>query len=174
MVGPKAKRRAIAAIREKFDLSIKRSCKVLGLREATFHYRPKRARDDESLKAKLLEAVERKSRWGRPRVTWMLRERMGLKDNHKRIGRIYRELGLQTHKRRKSRKLTRPKMLLEVPARPNELWAMDFVSDSLATGRRFRVLTMKDLFTHEAITLHVDFSITGDRVAEILDRIKIT
>jgi putative transposase len=65
-------------------------------------------------------------------------------------------------------------MLLEVPARPNELWAMDFVSDSLATGRRFRVLTMKDLFTHEAITLHVDFSITGDRVAEILDRIKIT
>jgi len=174
VVGPKAKRRAIAAIREKFDLSIKRSCKILGLREATFHYRPKRARDDEGLKAKLLEAVERKSRWGRPRVTWMLRERMGLKDNHKRIARIYRELGLQTHKRRKSRKLTRPKMLLEVPARPNQLWAMDFVSDSLATGRRFRVLTMKDLFTHEAIDLHVDFSITGDRVAEILDRIKIT
>ena len=164
MVGPKAKRRAIAAIREKFDLSIKRSCKILGLREATFHYRPKRARDDEGLKAKLLEAVERKSRWGRPRVTWMLRERMGLKDNYKRIARIYRELGLQTHKRRKSRKLTRP----------NQLWAMDFVSDSLATGRRFRVLTMKDLFTHEAIDLHVDFSITGDRVSEILDLIKIT
>jgi len=174
VVGPKAKRRAIAAIREKFDLSIKRSCKILGLKEATFHYQPKRARDDKGLKAKLLEAVERKSRWGRPRVTWMLRERMGLKDNHKRIARIYRELGLQTHKRRKSRKLTRPKMLLEIPARPNQLWAMDFVSDSLATGRRFRVLTMKDLFTHEAIDLHVDFSITGDRVAEILDRIKIT
>lgn len=107
-------------------------------------------------------------------VTWMLRARMGLKDNHKRIERLYRELGLQMHKRRKSRKVTRPKMLLPVPTRPNQIWAMDFVSDSLATGRRFRVLTIKDLFTHEALRLHVDFSITGERVAEVLDRIKIT
>ena len=174
MVGPKAKRRAIAAIRERFDLSVRQSCRILGLREATFHYRPKRSRDDQGLKSQILEVVEKKPRWGRPMVTWMLRARMGLKDKHKRVERLYRELGLQMHKRRKSRKVTRPKMLLPVPTRPNQIWAMDFVSDSLATGRRFRVLTIKDLFTHEALRLHVDFSITGERVAEVLDRIKIT
>lgn len=172
MVGPKAKRRAIAAIRERFDLSVRQSCRILGLREATFHYRPKRSRDDQVLKSQILEVVEKKPRWGRPMVTWMLRARMGLKDNHKRVERLYRELGLQMHKRRKSRKVTRPKMLLPVPTRPNQIWAMDFVSDSLATGRRFRVLTLKDLFTHEALRLHVDFSITGERVAAVLDQLK--
>jgi putative transposase len=49
---------------------------------------------------------------------------------------------------------------------------MDFVSDSLATGRRFRTLNIKDLFTHEAVAIHVDFSIPGDRVAEILNSLK--
>ena len=107
-------------------------------------------------------------------VTWMLRERMGLRDNHKRIGRIYRELGLQVYRRRKSRKLLRPRMLLQVPDKPNQLWGMDFVSDSLASGRRFRILTVKDLFTHEALCLHVDISITGERVAEVMNRLKGT
>lgn len=97
---------------------------------------------------------------------------MGVKDNHKRIGRIYRELGLQMYKRKKSRKITRPKMLLEVPSKPNQLWAMDFVQDSFSTGRRYRVLTCKDLFTHEALCLYADISITGERVADVLDRIK--
>jgi putative transposase len=172
MVGPKAKRRALEVVREKFKLSVRQSCRLLGLREATYHYRPKKTRDDEKLGAQILEVVARKPRWGRPMVTWMLRERMGVKDNHKRIGRIYRDLGLQMHKRRKSRKITRPKMLLEVPKQPNQLWAMDFVSDSFASGRRFRVLTIKDLFTHEALCLHVAVSITGERVAEALDRLK--
>ena len=169
MIGPKAKRRALETIREKFGLSVRQSCRLLGLRSSTYHYRPKRVRDDVELKEKIMEVVARKPRWGRPMVTWMLRERMGLRDNHKRIGRVYRNLGLQMHKRCKSRKLTRPKMLLEVPSKPNQLWAMDFVQDSFASGRRFRILTVKDLFTHEALTLHVDLSITGDRVAEALD-----
>lgn len=172
MVGPKAKRRALEVIREKYELSVRQSCRILGLREATYHYRPKRTRGDDELKSQILTVVAKKPRWGRPMVTWMLRERMGVKDNHKRIRRIYRELGLQMYKRRKSRKISRPKMLLEVPSRPDRLWAMDFVSDSFASGRRFRVLTVKDLFTHEVLCLHVDTSITGERVAEALDRIK--
>ncbi len=174
MVGPKAKRRALEASREKYKLSIRQWCRILGLREATFHYRSKRKRDDGDLKQKLLEVVGKKPRWGRPMVTWMLRERMGLRDNHKRIGRIYRELGLQVYRRRKSRKLLRPRMLLQVPDKPNQLWGMDFVSDSLASGRRFRILTVKDLFTHEALCLHVDISITGERVAEVMNRLKGT
>lgn len=174
MVGPKAKRRALEVIRAKFGLSVRHACKILGLREATYYYRPTRTRDDAKLGAQIREVVAKKPRWGRPMVTWMLRERMGVKDNHKRIGRLYREMGLQMHKRRKSRKITRPKMLLEVPSSPSQLWAMDFVSDSFASGRRFRVLTVKDLYTHEALCLHVDISIPGERVADALDQLKST
>jgi len=54
------------------------------------------------------------------------------------------------------------------PTKPNELWAMDFVSDSFENGRKFRILTVKDLFTHECLVLYVDRSITGARVAEVL------
>lgn len=58
------------------------------------------------------------------------------------------------------------------PTKPNELWAMDFVSDSFANGRKFRVFAVKDLFTHDAVVLHVDRSITGADVADIFDRMK--
>lgn len=59
------------------------------------------------------------------------------------------------------------------PTRPNEIWAMDFVMDSFASGRRFRILTVKDLFTHEAVLLFVDSSITGACVARELDRLRL-
>lgn len=173
MVGPKVKRRALEVIRTKFELSLRQSCRILGLQQSTCHYRSKRKRDDTELKAKILDAVAKNSRWGRPMLTWRLRERMGVKDNHKRIARIYRELGLQMHKRVKSRKISRQRHLLEAPTAPSQLWAMDFVQDSFSNGRRFRVLTVKDLYTHEALTLHVDMSITGERVAEALDQIKV-
>lgn len=174
MVGPKAKRRALEMVRGKFKLSVRQSCQILGLRESTFYYHPKKVRDDSELKTKITEIVTKRPQSGRPAVIWRLRERMGFKDNHKRIARIYRELGLQMHKRKRSRKVIRPRMLLEVPTRPNQLWAMDFVLDSFASGRRFRVLTLKDIYTHEVLALYVDVSITGDRVAEVLDQIKLT
>ena len=60
------------------------------------------------------------------------------------------------------------------PTKPNEIWAMAFVMDSFASGRRFRVLTVKDLFTHEAVLLFVDTSIGGTCVARELERLKLT
>jgi len=86
MVGPKAKRRALEVVREKFGLSIRQSCRILGLRQSTYHYRPKRVRDDSELRAKILEVVAKKPSYGKAMVVWRLRERMGIKDNHKRIG----------------------------------------------------------------------------------------
>lgn len=174
MVGPKAKRCALEMIRNKFKLSVRQSCRLLGLRPSTYHYCPKRRRDDTELKAKILEVITKKPQYGRPNVIWRLRERMGMRDNHKRISRIYRELGLQMHKRKKSRKITRPKILLPIPSRPNEMWAMDFVSDGFASGRRFRVLTVKDLFTREAVVLYADTSIPGEFVAQVLERLKLS
>ncbi len=120
----------------------------------------------------MVEVAQAKVRYGRPRIIFILRERMGFTDNHKRIGRIYRELGLQMNRRSGKKKRSGKRLLFVAPSGPNQIWAMDFVSDSLATGRRFRTLNIKDLFTHEAVAIHVDFSIPGYRVAEVLSILK--
>ena len=165
MVGPKAKRKALSAASEK--LSIRSSCRLLGLQQSTFYYKPKRFRDDEPLKTKIREVIEKYQEYGRPALVWRL-GRMGVKDNHKRIHRIYRELGLQVGKRSRKRRKSERRFMFLAPTKPNELWAMDFVSDSFENGRKFRILTVKDLFTHECLVLYVDRSITGARVAEVL------
>ena len=129
-------------------------------------------RDDEPLKAKIIELADKRPKDGRPSIIWRLRERHGFTDNHKRIGRIYRELGLQVGKRTRLRRRVERRFMFIAPTKPNEIWAMDFVMDSFASGRRFRVLTVKDLFTHEAVLLYVDTSITGACVARELERLK--
>lgn len=107
-------------------------------------------------------------------ITWRLRERLGFKDNHKRIARIYRDLNLQLGLRRKKRRKLERRFMFLMPSKPNEVWAMDFVLDSFANGRRFRVLTVKDLFTREAVVLHVDLSIRGEDVARVLEKMKLS
>lgn len=145
----------------------------MGLEQSTLYYRALKLRDDTELRVKLTEICQKKVRYGRPRVVWHLREIDGFMDNHKRIGRIYRELGLQIGKRSKGHsKKSGLRLVLDKPGRPNEIWAMDFVSDQLATSRRFRCLTMTDLYTHESPVIEVDVSLTGMRVSQVLDRLK--
>lgn len=123
------------------------------------------------MRAAITSVVQAKPYVGLPRVVEALRDRMGFSDNHKRIARIYRDMNLQLGKRAKTRRRIRPRMAIAAPTRPNEVWAMDFVLDSLASGRRFRCLNIKDLYTHEAICIEVARSITGEDVARVLDRV---
>jgi putative transposase len=155
-------------LRDRFALSVRSWCRLLGLQQSTYYYRGHRERDETALREKLAEIAQTKTRYGQPRMVFMLRERHGFTDNHKRIRRIYREMGLQVGKRPRRKKRCGLRLALATPTRPDELWAMDFVSDSLASGRRFRALTVKDLFTHEAISIFVDTSIPGLRVTEVL------
>lgn len=154
-------------------MSQHKACGLLGLAESTLYYRGMKVRDDSTLKTMITEVCQKKVRYGRPRVTWYLREVQGMTDNHKRIGRIYRELGLQIGKRPKGRPhRTGLRLVLKKPTYANEVWSMDFVSDQLATGRRFRCLTMTDLYTHESPVIEVDVSLTGLRVSQVFDRLK--
>jgi putative transposase len=102
----------------------------------------------------------------------MLRQE-GLVRNHKRTYRINREEGLQVRtKRRKklNRPRPRPRLPMPVPNMVNERWSLDFVSDQLANGRRFRVLNVVDDFSRECVLQVVDFSLPGQRLARELDR----
>jgi putative transposase len=90
--------------------------------------------------------------------------------NPKRTYRIYREEGLQVRTKR-HKKLIRPRIPMAVPDAVNQRWAIDFVSDQLANGRRFRVLNIVDDFSRECVVQVVDFSISGHRVARELDQL---
>ena len=88
----------------------------------------------------------------------------GLVINRKRTYRIYTEERLQVRTKRR-KKLQRPRQPLEVPGAVNERWSMDFVSDQLANGRRFRVLNVVDDFSREMVGQLVAVSISGCQVA---------
>ncbi len=108
-------------------------------------------------------------RYGYRRLTVLLR-REGWHVNAKRIYRLYREEGLivRTKQRRKIAARQRA-MTTAMAIRPNQCWSMDFVSDKLADGRTFRILTVVDQFTRECVWLEADRSMTGKKVAEALE-----
>ena len=101
----------------------------------------------------------------------ILLARKGVTMNHKKLFRLYREEGLSVRKRggRKRAMDTRSPMML--PEGPNQRWSLDFVSDALNNGRRFRVLTVVDDYTRECLALVVDTSLSGERLGRELDRI---
>lgn len=168
------RRKAVTAAVKEHGLGLRQACRLVGLANSTAHYKSRRTRSDEPLKEVIVKFVDSKPWVGLPRIVDHVRDDLNWKDNHKRIARVYRDLNLQVGKRKRKGRRSRPRLAMPVPTRPNELWAMDFVSDSFATGRRFRTLNVKDLFTHEAILVHVDRSITGTDVARVLDEVAKT
>jgi putative transposase len=154
-------------------LSERRSCKLTGLGRATYRYKPG-AKDDGGIREGLKLLAAKRPRFGVPRLTVLLRQEFGTV-NHKRVERIYREEGLQLpRKRGKKRGVNKRDVALFVPSEPNERWSMDFMSDSLCDGRRFRVLTVVDDFTRECVAIEVDTGITGERVIRTLEWLKET
>lgn len=124
-------------------ISIRRACGALDFDRSTHHYTSRRA-DQAGLERRIREICEIRVRYGYRRVHVLL-EREGWGTNIKRTYRIYRDLGLQlrnkTPKRRVKAKLREDR---QMAVGPNDVWAMDFVHDQLATGKKLRVLTVVD------------------------------
>jgi len=112
-------------------------------------------------------------RYGYLRIHALL-QREGLKVNKKRVYRLYCLEGLNLRCKAKKKRVSAPRIEIRSESRPNESWAMDFVSDQLFNGKRFRSLTMLDSFTRECLAIHVDRSIQGTDVVQVLDRLKAT
>jgi len=150
-------------------LSERRSCTLAGLSRATYQYNPKPTTDGH-IRLRLKELAARKVRYGAPMLTLLIRQELGAV-NHKRIARIYREEGLQLPRKRRKGPRYERKAPLKPATRPNERWSMDFMSDSLCDGRKFRLLNIVDDFTRESVAIEADTSISGERVTRILDHI---
>lgn len=135
----------------------------------TYRYKARR-KDDVELRQLIRQIAERHRRYGQPRVIWSIRVKRGLKVNHKKIERIYREEKLSLRLKKSKRQAAALRVPLPMPTGPNQRWAMDFVFDTLISGRRFKVFTLVDVFTRECLALVVDFSISGRRVIETLEQ----
>jgi len=94
--------------------------------------------------------------------------------NHKRTERIYREEGLALRRKRRRKGAAGSRVMMPPPQRPNQRWSMDFVSDSIVTGRRFRALAIVDDYSRECPVIEVDTSLGGARVVSVLARLAET
>jgi putative transposase len=154
------------AIEEK-GYSQRHACDLVGIAPKTYRYASSRP-DDAALRERLKTLANERRRFGYRRLHILLK-RAGVAVNHKKLFRLYREERLTVRRRggRKRALGTRAPMML--PQGRNQRWSLDFVSDTLSDGRRFRVLVVVDDFTRECLALVVDTSIGGHRVARELD-----
>ena len=113
-----------------FLVSQRRLCELLSVAESSCRYENRRS--DEELRAKLVEVAREKPRWGYRRLQIEL-QKSGVRVNHKRIYRVYREAGL-TVRRRKRKRLLRVSAAQPVLTGPNQEWAVDFVHDAAEAG----------------------------------------
>lgn len=154
-----------------YRVSVRRACEMVMLCRSMYYYKPHR-REDSAIRSRIREIAEVRIRYGFWRVFTLLR-REGWKDNHKRVYRIYKEEGLNLRtKRPRRRKSAAHRMERPDITNINQCWSMDFVSDQLFDGHRFRALTIVDNFSRKCMAIHAGQSIKGADVVNVLEYLK--
>ena len=171
MVGLPAQREAITFLQKEFKVSERKACQAISIERSSIRYK-KRPDKNIDLKNRMTYWSEKRPRYGHPRIHEMIL-RDGFEVNHKRTERIYYHelnLGLKG-KKKKRRYRSEARVPIPFPSGPNKVWSMDFVSDQLSYGKRVRGLTVLDVFSKINHALHFDFSLTGFKVIQVLDRV---
>ncbi len=157
---------------EQFDLSERHACRLVGLSRDSYRHPPVPDRQTQELSAAIIEIALVRRRFGYRRIHDLLRPAFP-QVNHKRVYRLYQAANLTVRKRKKAKRPASERAPLHLAQAVNEVWSMDFVSDSLATGRRIKCLTVADDYSHECIEIGVDYGISGQYVTRLLDRAAI-
>lgn len=169
---PAQKRAVVHYFRAGFRVSERRACRVATVPRSSCRYRSVAA-DQTVLRLRLRDLAATRVRYGYRRLHVLLR-REGWRVNHKRVYRLYREEGLGIRVKRRKKLASAPRVLPPPATRPLERWSLDFLSDSLVDGRRFRVLTIVDNVSRVSPAMAVGASLTGERVVTLLDRLRST
>ena len=156
------------AIRAALTISERRACEIAKCNRRMFRYVSTRLTDDAPLRKRLEELAAERRRFGYRRLHVLIR-REGIIVNIKRIRRIYSAANLQVRKRLRRRVALGRGTPAPIVSALNERWSLDFVHDTLGSGRRIRALTIVDDFSHESLAIEVDTSLTGERVTRVLD-----
>jgi putative transposase len=153
------------------QLSVRQSCRCVGLSRATFYAPPQDRGGDAVVINAINEMIDLHPRWGFWKTFKALR-RKNYHWNHKRVYRIYCNLHLNQKRRAKKRLPQRIKQPLLVPPVPNKVWSADFMSDMLYAGKRFRTFNVIDDFNREVIHIEIDTSITARRLIRVFERLR--
>jgi len=162
----------VQCFRSGFQVSERRACRVAGVPRTTMRYRSQ-ARDQSPLRQRIKELAATRVRYGYRRIYILLR-REGWRVNAKRVYRLYREEGLSLRLKRPKKRVSVLRVAPPPAERPNERWSIDFLWDSLADGRPFRVFTVVDNVSRVSPAIEAAFSIKGESVVAVLDRPKAT
>ena len=152
-----------------YSLSLRACCRLLGISRSVYQYQPDNTRDNPVIEA-LSRLVEKYPRYGFPKL-FVLLKREGHAWNHKRVHRVYCKMKLNMRRKYKKRLPVRNPQPLSVPESMNQSWSIDFMSDSLGDGRRFRTFNVVDDYNREALAIEVDLNLPAQRVLRVLDRL---
>ena len=156
----------------KFGLTIAHACQTVKLGRASFYRTPRNWRiADAAVIDALNEQLQKSPRAGFWKCYQRIR-RAGFTFNHKRVYRVYCQMGLNLRRRTKRVLPKRIAQPLEVSLFPNQQWALDFMHDTLYCGKRFRTLNIIDEGTRECLAIEVDTSLPAGRVIRVMDRLK--
>ena len=144
-------------------MSERTACKLLEVERSSYRYEPRPDRNAE-LREALVQLARQKPRYGYRRLHALL-SRRGYDVNVKRVYRLYVEERLMVRRKRRER-TAEPRLTAA-----NQEWAMDFIVDGLATGRRVRILSVVDAYTRECLALEADTSLGSGRVTRVLERL---
>jgi putative transposase len=164
------RREVVLVMQVEVELSQRRACGLMEMHRGTCRYRRRRP-EDRRLRVRLRELAEERRRFGYRRLQVLL-VREGWQVNHKRVYRLYVEekLGLR---RKRGRKRSGVRQPLAQPTAANQVWSVDFMTDALSSGRRFRTLNIVDDYTRECLAIEVDTSLGGGRVVRVLEELKV-
>ncbi|HEY2805433.1 MAG TPA: IS3 family transposase [Gemmatimonadales bacterium] len=164
MVTPVQRRAVVTDACRGHELPLARACRYIGLHRSLVRYQ-RRREQPSGLLERLDTLAQKKPAWGSPRLTWLLR-REGWRVNHKRIERLLRITHALVGQRPKPKRAAATRVPSPVPTQADERWSMDFMRDTLADGRPYRIWTLVDDATREAPLLVVDRSLGASRVVE--------
>lgn len=159
---PAQQRAVVQFFRSGYRVSERRACRVARVARSTCRYRSQ-ARDQSALRVRLRDLAAARVRYGYRRLHVLL-QREGWRVNHKRVYRLYREEGLGIRVKRRRKRIRLPRVPPVPATRPHERWSLDFLTDALVDGRRFRVLTIVDNVSRVSPAIEVGPSLTGERV----------
>jgi len=167
-LGPWQQKQLAEELISAYNLPVARACKLTGLVRSNYYY--KSSKDDSDVMAALQALADKHAAYGF-RKLFALLKRDGKTWNHKKVYRIYKLLKLNKKKRGKRRLPARVKQPLQEQVALNSSWSMDFMSDSLASGTKFRTLNVIDDCNREALVIEVATSIGAKRVVRTLEQL---
>jgi putative transposase len=170
-VTARARRQVVGKLKAAYLISERRAVRFTGFARSSMRYRSTREPQD-ALRAAIREIAGEKPRWGYRFIHDRLRQR-GWRVNRKRVQRLYRLENLAVRRRSKRKRSQVPRLVRPDLVCADQRWSMDFMSDALASGRRFRCLNIIDEFTRECLTIEVAHSLPAVRVIEVLERLRI-